>query len=295
MDHDTDSLLASYQEERELDLEDIGGQGQLSVQRNKTEVGADGREEIKLRPKITHHSNIFGARVYGVVNKLCWGSYDGKLACLLVVRFRFSCGSGIFRLRKAEIAFRYENYTGVENSAGMRSDPVVKIFSPRHIYGIPTQVEHEYVWTGIAQASVSAGPVNLGPELQYSRTTRFNTESALEIGGVDELDGDKDLPNKVFFEVNENAKLARGVPKELHFGVVVMCDGPIQVDIETSIGDRTAWPWTSDDPIIMKPGITFGDTPTYIPRDFKQLTDDHWKLLVHYQEERTNAVQGRPG
>lgn len=288
-------LLASYEEERELEFKNIEGQGELSVQRNKTEVGADGQPATRFRAKITHHSNIFGARVYGVVNKLCWGKFNDNLACLLVVRFRFAPSSGLFRLRKAVIAFRFENYPPIKNSTGMQVDPVVKIFSPKHIYGIPTGVEHEHVWSATAQCSVSTGPANLGPEVQVSRTTRYNTESALEIAGMDEPDEDKELPNKVIFEVDENEKVAKGIPRELFFGAVVQCDGPMQADVETSIGDRTAWPWTSDDPIILKPGFTYGGIAANMPTNFEQLTDDDWKILVPYQEERTSAAQGRPG
>lgn len=294
MERTNEQLLASYEVERELSFMNIEGQGELSVQRNKTEIGPDGQPFTGLRAKITHHSNIFGIRIYGVVHKLCWGSYNDNLACLLVVRFRFAPGSGLFRLRKAVISFRFENYPASEGLASAQTYPVVQIFSPKHIFGIPTSVEHEHFWSATAQCSVSSGPIDVGPEAQLSRTTRFQTEAALEIAGMDELDEDKELPSKVIFEVDENEKVAKGIPRELFFGTVVQCDGPMQAEIDTSIRDKTAWPWKSDDPIILRPGISYGQIPANLPTKFEQLKDDDWKILVPYQEEKKSVVQGRP-
>ena len=291
---DMERPLLSYGEERELEFEKVEGQGELSVQRNKIEIGSNGQPVTGLRTKITQHSNVLGVNVYGSVNKLFWGTYNNKLACLLVVRFRFAAGSRLFRLRKAVVAFRFDNSPSAKNSIDVQADPVVRIFSPKHIYGIPTGVEHEHIWNVKAQCSVSIGPFSAGPEGEYGRTTRYDTESALEIAGMDEPDGDKELSNKVVFEVDENKKTANGVPRELLFGAVVQCDGPIQADVETSIGDRTAWPWTTDDPIILRPGTTYGEISTDMPLDFEQLTDEDWNTLVPYQRERTSAVQGRP-
>lgn len=288
-----EAMVASWAE-RELDLKDNEGQEKLSVQRNRIEQGPSGAPEIGLRLKITQHTSVLGTKVYGLVHKICWGSHNGNQACLLVVRFRLTSSSGVFRLRKAVITIRFDNHpprVGPRPPAGGRSDSVLRMFSPRQIYGIPTNVHHGLGWSVAAQSSVSTGAGTVGPQGSRMSSTRYATEVALEIAGMDDVDRDKDLPNIVVFEIDENPKTSRGVPRELYFGAVVQCDGPIQADIETSIGDRSAWPWTRDDPIILRPGSDHGDVPPSIPRNFDQLTDDDWKILVPYQEETLNAVQ----
>lgn len=282
--------------ERELEFDGIEGQGKLSPQRNLVEEGSDGAREVGMRVKITHHSNVLGTRVYGLIHKVRWGTYKGEAACLLVVRFRFTFSTGFFRLRKAVVVIRFDNHPVRKEGrpvVGCRDDPILRIFSPRQIYGIPTEVEHEVAWSAAAQCSISAGPVGVGPEISRASTARYTTQAAIEIAGMDDADLDKDLPNIVTFEIDENSKTSRGIPRELYFGAVVQCDGTIQADIEASVSDRSAWPWTRDDPIILKPGLNYGGVPAGLPHDFDHLTDDDWKVLVPYQDGRTNTAQGR--
>lgn len=290
---DTKTLEAHYQEERECDFEDVEGQGQLSIRRNETIKGPDGQLETRLRPHITHHSNILGQKVIGSVDKILWGRYKDRTACLLVLRFRFIASTGLFRLRKAAVMVRFLNHGPNADSGPARPAPVVRAFSPGNIFGIPTEVEHEYAWEATAQFSLSSGFVEAGPEVTRGHTMRYTTEDTLEIAGMSEPDEDHDLDNKVVFEIDENSAEKRGVPRELYFGVLVECEGPIQADVRTTIGDRSAWPWTTDDPIVVKPGVAYGSLPQEITRKFEQLTDENWSTLVPYSQERVNRTQIR--
>ena len=272
-------------EEKELIFTEEKGQGQLRPQRNK------GNE---LRPKIIHHKNIFGQKIYAGVNKVHWGTYMGKPACLLVVRFRFYFDKGLLRLKKAAITICINKYSQPEAANDARSDPIVCVYSPKHVWGTPTEEEKETHWEVAAQCSVSVGPAQLGPEASRGGSSTIHVEHAVEIAGMDEPEYGKDYPNKVIFEIDENEKIGKGIPKELYFGVVVQYEGDIQAEVTTSIEDVTALPWSKDDPIILQPGKTFGNMPPLLSGMFDQWTDDDWTTLVPYIEERGNVKQGRP-
>lgn len=271
-------------QERELTFIGEKGQKQLEVQRNK------GNE---LRPKITHHKNLLGQRVYASVNKVHWGIYMGKPACLFVFRFRFYFDKGLFRLKKAAITICVNKYPQPSTANDARSDPIVCVYSPKHIWGEPIEEEKETHWEVATRCSVSLGPAGLGPEVSGGGSSKIHVEHALEIAGMDEPEYDKDYPNKVIFEIDENEKIGKGIPKELYFGMVVQHEGAIQADVTTTIGDVTALPWSKDDPIILQPGKTFGNMPTSLSEMFDQWTDDDWTTIVPYVEERENVKQGR--
>ena len=278
------SVIPDSWEERELAFVANKGAGQLTSQRNQGE---------DLRPTITHHANVLGTKVYGAVNKVIWGTYEDLPACLLVVRFQFLAPKGLFRLRKATITICFSKNVAVNPHTDTTAEPEVCVYSPKHIYGLPTSEEREFYWEAALQCSVSVGPVDMDPELTMGKASKFSQEHALEIGGSDEPDFGKQLPNKVIFEVDENDRLGKGVPRELYFGVVVHHDGNLQADITTSIGDATAWPWSRDDPIILTPGKSFGSKPDKLSTFFDQLSDRDWAFLVPYHEERKNVAQGK--
>lgn len=276
-------IPASWKE-RELVFTEEEGQGQLQVQLN---------QGIELRSKITQHSNFLGNRVYGAVNKVFSGTYETQPACLLVVRFNFRGNRGWFRLRKATITICFNNHPNPSLPNNSRTHPIVRVFSPRLIYGLQTGEEKETHWE-LGARCATAGPLQTGLEASLGGASRVSLDHALEIAGMDEPEFDKQHSNKVVFEVDENSKQSQGVPRELYFGVMVTHDnkGAIQADITTSIGDRTAWPWSRDDPIILAPRRTFGQDLASLPQDFKSWTDDHWKTAVPYLEERIHVVQG---
>jgi hypothetical protein len=270
--------------EKELNFTEEKGQGQLRPQRNK------GNE---LRPKISHHKNLLGQKVYAGVNKVHWGTYKGNPACLLVVRVRFYFDKGLFRLKKAAITVCFNKYPQPAAANDTRADPIVCVYSPKHVWGEPTEEEKETHWEVAARCSVSVGPAGLGPEVSQGGSSKINVEHALEIAGMDEPEYDKDYPNKVIFEIDENEKIGRGIPKELYFGIVVQHEGDIQATVTTNIGDATALPWSKDDPIILQPGKTFGNMPPSLLEMFDHWTDDDWNDVVPYIEERGNVKQGQ--
>lgn len=276
-------ILPSWRE-RELIFTEEKGQGQLRPQRNK------GGE---LRPKITHHTNLLGQKIYASVNRVHWGTYMGKPACLLVVRFRFYFDKGLLRLKKAAITICINKYPQPVATNDARPDPIVCVYSPKHVWGEPTEAEKETHWEVAARCSIPVGPAELGAEGSRGSSSKIQVEHAVEIAGMDEPEYDKDYPNKVIFEIDENEKTGKGIPKELYFGVVVQHVGDIQAELTTSIGDATALPWSKDDPIILQTGKTFGNMPTSLSGDFDQWTDENWTVLVPYIEERGNIKQGR--
>jgi len=260
-------------QERELIFTEEKGQGLLQPQRNK------GNE---LRPKVTHHQNLLGQKVYAGVNKIHWGTYMGRPACLIVIRFRFYFDKGFFRLKKAAITFCVNKYPQPAPANDNRSDPIVCVYSPKHVWGQAIEEEKETHWEVAARCSVSLGLAESGSEGSREGSSKIHIEHAVEIAGMDEPEYDKDYPNKVIFEIDENEKIGKGIPKELYFGMVVQHEGGIQAEVTTNIGDVTALPWSKDDPIILQPGKSFGHMPTSLSGMFDQWTDDDWTALVPY-------------
>ena len=280
------TLIPETMEEKELIFTTLKGRGQLSSQHNKGD---------ELRHKITHHHNIRGQRVYAGVHKVHWGTYNSNPACLLVIRFRFYYDKGLFRLRKAAITITFNTHPPHRAvPEDTRPDPILRVYSPKHVWGAPTEEERETHWEIAARIAVTAGPVEIAlPELSRGGSSRVKVEHAVEIAGMDEPEYDKEFPNKLTFEIDENDKIARGVPKELFFGMVVENEGAMQAQVATSIGDATAWPWSRDDPIILKPGETFGALSASLSEKFELWSDDDWNSIVPYIEETGNVKQGQ--
>jgi len=284
--------------ERELQFADEGS-GELSRVPNVPTTDETGQKHVGLRNKITHHSDFLGRNVYGSVDKVYWGTFEGNPACLLVVRFNLTHEPGFARLQKFDTSITFRNSLVNRHNTqqpNSRKAPKVVRYSPACMYGFPTEVNRVYTWGVVLQCSASAGPFDFGPELSFGGERRFRTEDALEITGLSEPEDGVDEPNKVMFSVLGNGSAGYGVPHQLHFGVIIEhCDTEaLEAVVWTSILDRWAWPWSKDDPLVIHQNAErCVVSSTTIPRNFEALTDDHWKKLVPYVGERVNVVQGQ--
>lgn len=266
--------------ERELVFEIEGGKGELYVQKNKSE---------DTRKKIVHIKSLIDREVIGLVERVQYGTFEGRPACLFVARFKFRWDHKAFRFRKVEICFTAANRKGNPPAPG----PIVRVYSPKQIYGLWSKEHKEYHFDLKLQCSISAGPVQVQVgEASTGKTTSYDVDHALEITGTDWQDNESDEPNMAIFVVDENKLQDTGVPKEMFFGIVFEHAGDFQVDVRMDVSDFTAWPWSKDDPIILGSAKTLGKAPRTLELD--KLTDADWLEIVPYRAEREVTVFGIP-
>jgi len=272
---DSPKIEASWRE-RELVFELERGRGELYSQKNKSD---------ETRKKIMHIKGLIDREVIGEVDRVHYGTFDGKSACLFIARFKFRWHYDAFRFRKIEICFTATSRNGSPAAAS----PIVKVYSPKHIFGLWSTEHKEHRFDISAQCSMSAGPaqVQLGG-VSVGRTTNHDMDHALEITGTDWQEPEDDEPTMAIFTIDENEMQDAGVPKEMFFGVVFEHAAAFQVDVRTDVRDFTAWPWSTDDPILLGTGQTLGKPPRTL--EFDKLTDDDWQQLVPYRAEREVAT-----
>jgi hypothetical protein len=87
------------------------------------------------------------------------------------------------------------------------------VYSPKHVWCEPTKEEKETHWEVAARCSVSVGPAGLGPEVSRGGSSKITVEHVVDIAGMDEPEYDKDYPNKVIFEIDENEENRERHPK----------------------------------------------------------------------------------
>jgi hypothetical protein len=259
-------------QDRELVFELPSGKGELYSQKNKSD---------DTRKKILHIKGLIDREVIGEVNRVHYGTYDGKPACLFVARFKFRWHRNAFRFRKIETIFTAANREGSTAAA----TPKLKVYSPKHMFGLWSTEHREFRFDIALQCSISVGTaqVQLG-QVSVGRTRNFDRDHALEISGMDWQGPEDEEPNSVIFTVDENEVQDTGVPKEMFFGMIFENKANFQIDVQMDVSDFRAWPWSKDDPILLGSGRTLGNPPRTL--EFDKLTDADWQELVPYRAER---------
>jgi hypothetical protein len=121
-----------------------------------------------------------------------------------------------------------------------------------------------------------------GPDADVKRSSILRLNASY-LGGSDWGDRKHRLPNCAKFWLREDEKQTPGVPLELLVAIVFRCRGPSQamVDVRVdSVFQLLAWPWTKDDPVLLEPGVEYGDIIREGSADFSTLTQEEWRQLV---------------
>jgi hypothetical protein len=105
---------------RELVFELETGKGELYSQKNESD---------ETRKKILHIKGLIDREVIGEVNRVHYGTVDGKPACLFVARFKFRWHHNALRFRKIEVFFS----AAKRNGSSAATNPVVKVYSTKNI------------------------------------------------------------------------------------------------------------------------------------------------------------------
>jgi len=267
-------VLNSY-EQKETILQLPSGTSELG-QRNEVE---------ETRDKITH-IEAWHRSVIGTVTRVRYGSYNNFPACLICMRFTFRYSKDLLRFKKAEISVNFENRPS--QTLNQNKDPAVQAFSPRKIYGKPTEEAKKFTYEVKLQASVSVGPASIGPELSVSKESAFKEEHQLEIIGLDKSKRRRNFSHAVIWTVTEDKLHSSGIPDELNVAVIVGHDGDFQAEVNVTLDTPVmsglySNVWARDEPVLFVPPISKGD-PLRSDR-FDTFTEDDWRSIAPYWNE----------
>jgi hypothetical protein len=276
--------LAAY-EPHEAPLEPSSSKGKLGSVVSKPKTLPD----PEFVPNKIIHKEALDVGVIGMVERVAYGHFNARPACLIVFSFSLRSGRSALFFRRATFKLVFEEH---QPPVG-QSSPVVVAFAPRKIYGLPIQESKKITYGVQLGVTASFGPASIGPkgsrsdESSWERTHVFKT-----IGSTwqKKTSSNWDIVN---WEMSENDK-QHGIPDRLNAAVVVESVGPFQataeVTVDTSIMNGLfGSPWSRTHPVSFIPGITKGVPPPTL--EFEKLTQSDWKALVPYELEgnvRTN-------
>lgn len=203
-----------------------------------------------------------------------------KPASFLVVRFNIRHQKGSSRLRKATITIRFNNrpHPSLPNNNNTETIATIYVYPPRRVYCLQTGEEKETdreLWCEMRNPAGTARD-------WIRRRGRVVPPNLLENThhGSQDMDGPESekqlLPTKQCPKSTRTGSRAKEFPRNctLTSWSSTTTRGAIQADITTSIADRTAWPSSRDDPIILAPGnAVWSGRGLAAPRDFESLEE----------------------
>jgi hypothetical protein len=279
---DIESSLRSCRP-RAVDFKEILQSGELGRQRN---IGEE------TRTKITQQE-FSGSGMIASITRVCYGTFNGRKASIIVFRFLFHWSSDGYQLRclDAEITFEPRSKrarAGVENTRL----PVVRNLSPRKAYGIPNAGGRKWLYRVEQQTDVRTSSTvnsvtgNVGQKA-------FEEAHRLEIVGKRWSDTRRREPHKACWTIKEIGRQSFGVPDEINVAVLVECEDDFQADVRITLDVPLyrrllrGFPWPADDPILFAPKRTeslIGE-PLQTTQ-FETLSDADWDLLISGYEVR---------
>ncbi|KAN0120257.1 hypothetical protein V8E51_002465 [Hyaloscypha variabilis] len=281
---DVAAILASY-EPHETAFQKPRGKGELG--RNDRHDLKSG-EPTQTTPSKFTQKEFLDTGVIGMVNRVSWGAYHGKAACLVVFCFSLRSGDHALRLRNANVKITFEAHP---TSVPTQGNPSVLAFAPRKIFGIPTTESKSLTYNVELSATVPIGPVQVGPSAGIEKGSSFEKDHRFKVIGnfwSTKNGSDWDI---VYWDVKENRKAKNGIPDRLNVGVIVSTGGPfhgiVEVTVDTPLKDGLfGFPWSKDSPVPFYPGLPKGPNPQV--SDFEKLTEEDWRSMIPYEEEWQN-------
>lgn len=280
MDNYNEEVEVSYlsHRPRDVDFRTVVNSGELGSQRNT------GQE---TRTKVTHQ-DFSGSGLMATITRLCYGTYNEKKACLIVVQFSFhwSKDDHKFKRVEAEISFRARPQR-FGFSSQKTQVPVVRNLCPRKAYGKPNTNGKKWFISveQLCDVPTSADGVhrvkdNLGPK------KAFEEDHRVEIVGRRWSDSRRVDFHKACWTVREIGKPSFGIPDKFDLAVLVEYEDDFEADVRVTVDvplhrKLQGFPWPVDDPILFTSkskgsviGRSFSNT------QFEKLTDDDWGSLI---------------
>lgn len=275
------AILASY-EPHETAFQKPTGKGELG---RKDKHDLKSGQPFQSTPSKVTQKEFWDAGVIGMINRVSWGTYHGKAACLVIFCFSIRSGDHALRFRNANVKITFERHP---SSAPAEDNPFVLAFAPRKIFGIPTTESKNLTYNVELSATVPVGPVEVGPTASIGKESTFEKEHRFKIVGnfwATKNGSDWDI---VYWDVKENRKAKHGIPDRLNVGVIVSSRGPFQaiveVTVDTPLKDGLfGFPWSKDSPVPFYPGVPKGPNPQV--NDFEEFTEEDWRAMIPYEEE----------
>lgn len=245
------------------------------------ELGQTNRDDNDINRDKIHQRDLGSLSVIASLSRVSYGTWNGNKACLLGLRFQFIKGThDVFRFDHAEVVVELTS----RPSTVPHNDPEVKDYGPKSLKRAASEEKRMPYWTAKLSAKGNAGPVEVGPEIESGVQREYTRHYATEIGSTDWGDRKHRKANCVKWWMKEDKKEADGLPVEVYAAVIFTYRGLAQatVTIKTSSWfDALAYPWTADDPILLKEGIGYGPSiRSGASLDFSELTDSEWAQLV---------------
>lgn len=270
--HDPNDPSTSWQV-REAIFKNAPERGELGQKNSQTEE--------ENRPKLLHQQ-LGKLSVTGQLERVRYGSWKNKPACLIMMRFQFNAKASRFTKATVQITFGRREEIDPEEAAD------IKAFGPKELLGERT-VEQRQKHSGLTGTFGITNPVTatLGPDV--SRDSTFDKIHRRTVWAYAKPeDVDDQLTNQVTWKLTENKKdHGEGLGSVFRTVMVVRYNGPFQaaIDVSAHTSPDFFWlarPWTKDDPVLFREGYSYGEPLSleHEPRTFSDMTDVDWSELL---------------
>ena len=132
---------------------------------------------------------------------------------------------------------------------------------------------------------IPAVPI-LQPSVGVSHETSYPRQHKMEIRGLPLAEDDG-----VRWSIAENSKQKSGIPDIIPCAILAVYDGePFQAEVKIkirtdSLFSISANPWSKDDPVLLRPNASFGETR--LDPQLERMTTEDWEKLVKFSAGTT--------
>ncbi len=258
---------------REIDLRKIPT-GELGKQRN---IGEETRSKVTQK-------KFLGCGVLATITNVSFGTYEGRNACLVILKFSFRWTRERYHIKRADIQICFDRYPKISdaNTGDISGEPIVRNLGPRKIYGVPNTNGQK--WSlNVEQICEALPPRSLK---NATEKKAFLDEGRLEIIGKPWSDSRRRKTHKGCWIVTEFGNKNYGIPDELRLGMIVEYSGSFQATVKVAadiplVENLFGFPWPVDDPILFMDNeprpVIGGPLRT---SQFDTLLEDDWTLLL---------------
>ena len=218
--------------------------------------------------------------IIGSLARVQYGKWQKEPACLMTIRFQFQKGNAeLFRFTKVNILIKFTS----RPEGAPDADPIVLSYGPKHLRSTETSEDRSWHYLVTLSAKATAGPMEIGPEAEAGAKGKFTKHYASLVDADDWGDRAHRRPNCVRVWASEDKRQKKGLPMELFVTTITTCPGPMKATVRVqadNIFHLLAWPWSKDDPILLQPGITYGEKIREVDFDYSELTSEEWRRMV---------------
>ncbi|KPI45467.1 uncharacterized protein AB675_533 [Cyphellophora attinorum] len=235
--------------------------------------------EAYNKPKI-YQRDLGQLSVIGSLKRVKYGTWHQEPACLISMKFQFQNGNArTLRLTKADIQIEFTSRPVSTPDA----DPKLLEYGPKYLQSNGTIENRTWNYVATLSANATLGSAEVGPQLELGAGGSFSKNFAAEVEVDDWGNGNHQRPNCLRVWMREDKKQESGIPQELHLTAIVSSSGAMQATVQVranNIFHLLAWPWSARDPVLLQPGVEYGDKIRDVDFDFSALTSDEWRRMV---------------